>query len=58
MLSPYPKTKIEIVIAIMALLVIPNSSASWPAAGAIIEEETGVMNVNEETTIVAAHFWG
>src|SRR6266516_1658800 len=25
-------------------------------AGATIEEETGVMNVNDDTTIVAAHF--
>ena len=40
-----------------ALLVIPNCSATCAAAGAIIDEETGLINVKDDTTIVAAHFW-
>jgi hypothetical protein len=53
---PYPKIKTDVVIAMRALLVIPNSSATWAAAGAIIAEEIGLINVKEETIIVAAHF--
>lgn len=54
---PYPKIKTDVVIAMSALLVIPKSSATWDAAGAIIDEEIGLINVKEETIIVAAHFW-
>ena len=32
---------------------MPNRSASWFEDGAIIEEETGLVNVNADTTIVA-----
>lgn len=39
------------------LLVIPNSRAICALAGAIIEDETGLMNVNAETIAVAAHFF-
>jgi len=38
------------------LLVIPNSLATCAVAGAIIDEDTGLINVKEETTKVAAHF--
>lgn len=38
-------------------LVIPKSRANCGVAGAIIEEETGEMNVNAETMAVAAHFF-
>ena len=44
-------------MATSALLVIPNSSASWFAAGAIIAEATGLIKVKDDTTMVAAHFW-
>lgn len=53
--NPYPTTNIEVDIAIRTLLVIPNSSASWAVAGAIIDEDTGLINVNAETIAVAAH---
>ena len=55
--SPYPKIKMDVVIATSALLVIPNCSETWAAAGAIIDEETGLINVKDDTTMVAAHFW-
>ena len=55
--SPYPNIKIDVVIATSALLVIPKSWATWVAAGAIIDDDTGLMNVKDDTTIVAAHFW-
>jgi hypothetical protein len=55
--SPYPKIKIDVVIATSTLLVIPNCSATCAAAGAIIDEETGLINVKDDTTMVAAHFW-
>jgi hypothetical protein len=32
-------------------------SASCPEAGAIIDEETGLINVNAETMMVAPHFF-
>lgn len=38
------------------VLVKPKSSASCALAGEIIEDETGLMNVNAETITVAAHF--
>ena len=38
------------------LLVIPNSRGSWPVAGAIIEEDTGLMKVKADMIAVAAHF--
>ena len=53
---PYPKTKTLVVIAIIAVLVIPNSCAICSAAGATMEDDTGEMKVNNETTMVAAHF--
>jgi hypothetical protein len=43
-------------MAIRTLLWMSNRSANWLEAGAIIEEETGLMNVNADTTIVACHF--
>jgi hypothetical protein len=54
--SPYPNIKIDVVIAMRALLVIPNSSETCTAAGATIDEEMGLINVKDNTTIVAAHF--
>lgn len=39
------------------LLVMPSCSATCSAAGAIIDEDTGLMNVKDDTTMVAAHFW-
>lgn len=49
--------KMDVVIAMSTLLVIPKSLATCTVAGAIIAEETGLINVKEETTMVAAHFW-
>ena len=43
-------------MATSALLVIPNCSETCAAAGAIIDEETGLINVKDDTTMVAAHF--
>ena len=40
-----------------ALLVMPNSWAIWSVAGAIMDEDTGEMNVNADTIAVAAHFF-
>ena len=54
---PYPKTKTLVVIAIIAVLVIPNSLAICAVAGATMEDDTGEMKVNDETTSVAAHFF-
>ena len=54
---PYPRIKTDVVIAVSTLFFTPKSLATCAAAGAIIEEETGVTNVKEETTMVAAHFW-
>ncbi|RAQ36291.1 hypothetical protein DPQ28_11830, partial [Pasteurella multocida] len=39
-----------------AVLVMLKSREMAPMAGATIEDETGEMKVNEETTRVAAHF--
>ena len=33
-----------------------NRSATCPEAGAIIDEETGLMNVNADTISIALHF--
>jgi len=49
--------KIEVVIATSTLLVIPNCKAASNDAGAIIAEAIGLMNVKDDTTMVAAHFW-
>jgi hypothetical protein len=38
------------------LLLMSKRSANCLEAGAIIEEETGLMNVNADTVIVACHF--
>lgn len=49
--------KTLVVIAIIAVLVIPNSCAICTVAGATMEDDTGEMKVNDETTRVAAHFF-
>jgi hypothetical protein len=43
-------------MAIRTLLWMSNRSANWLEAGEIIEEDTGLMNVNADTIIVACHF--
>lgn len=43
-------------MAIIAVLVTPNSCATWVVAGATMEDEIGLINVKDETTSVAAHF--
>ena len=40
----------------MTELVMPNCAATASVAGAIMDEETGLMNVKAETIAVAAHF--
>jgi len=45
----------DVLSAIMTLLVVPKVDATWSLAGAIIEEETGLMKVNDDTIAVAAH---
>ncbi len=55
--SPYARTNTDIVRAVTTLLVMPKSRDMASAAGAIIDDDTGLMNVNDETTIVAAHFF-
>ena len=52
---PYARTNIEVVRAIRTVLVIPNSSARAVDAGATIEDDTGLMNVNADMMAVAAH---
>ena len=44
-------------MAIRTSFDIPNSCAIWSVAGAIMEEDTGDMNVKAETMAVAAHFF-
>lgn len=46
----------DVVRAIVTVLVIPNSAATSPLAGAIIDDETGLINVNKDTMTVATHF--
>ena len=53
---PYPSTKEEKTIDSMMVLVMWNSSATCAAAGAIIDEAMGDMNVNADTASAAAHF--
>ena len=53
---PYASTNTDVVRAITTELSIPNCSASWPLAGAIMEDDTGLMNVKADTIAVAAHF--
>ena len=36
---------------------MPNCSATCADAGAIIDEETVLINVKDDTTMVDAHFW-
>ena len=43
-------------MARITLLWMSKRSANCLEAGAIIEEETGLMNVNADTIIVACHF--
>ena len=54
--SPYAATNTEVRRAITELFVMPNSLAICSLAGAIMDDETGLMNVNAETMAVAAHF--
>lgn len=51
------RTKTETTRARSTVPCIPSSSAMCGAAGASMEDETGVMNVNSETMIVARHFF-
>jgi hypothetical protein len=44
-------------MASRTVLWMSKRSANCPEAGAIIEEETGLMNVNAETMTVAPHFF-
>jgi len=53
--APYANTNIEVTIAICTVLVIPNSFAMVPVAGATIEDDTGLIKVNNDTIAVAAH---
>ena len=53
---PYAATNMDVSSAVTLLLVMPNSSAICPLAGAIMDEDTGLMNVNADTIAVAAHF--
>lgn len=39
-----------------AVFVIPNCAARASDAGAIIDEDTGLMKVKADTIAVAAHF--
>jgi len=43
--------------AVTTSFVIPNFSATWALAGAIMLDEIGEISVNDETTKVAAHFF-
>jgi hypothetical protein len=43
-------------MAIITVFVTPKSPASCLVAGATMEEEIGLMNVNKDTTRLAAHF--
>lgn len=45
-----------VVIASITVLVISKRCAICSKAGATMEEDTGDIKVNEETTRVAAHF--
>lgn len=53
--APYASTKIDVVSAIITVFVMPNCFANAMDAGATIEDETGLMNVNAEMMAVAAH---
>jgi hypothetical protein len=44
-------------MASRTVLWMSRCSASCSEAGAIIVEETGLMNVNAETIMVASHFF-
>lgn len=46
----------DVVIAIIALFVIAKSSAICSLAGAIMEDETGLMNAKADTMTVAPNF--
>lgn len=52
---PYASTKMDVVSASIASSFMLKVDATLPVAGAIIEEETGLMKVNIDTIIVAAH---
>lgn len=54
---PYARTNIDVVIATTASLVIAKSAATWLLAGAIMEDETGLMNAKADTMAVAPHFF-
>jgi len=55
--APYPRTKMLVVIDINAVLVIPNCTAIWSLAGATMDDDTGDIKVNAETTSVVIHFF-
>ncbi len=42
---PYPRTYIDVSRATTVVLVTPNCSAIRSLAGAIMDDETGLMNV-------------
>lgn len=52
-----PSTKTLVMIAMSTEFEIPNCWAICSVAGATMEDETGDMNVKDETTRVAAHFF-
>lgn len=54
---PYAATKTDVRSAMTVLFVTPNWPAICSLAGAIMEDETGLMKVNAETIRVAAHFF-
>ena len=45
----------DVVRAITTSFVMPKLAASSSLAGAIMEDDTGLMNVNADTMAVAAH---
>ena len=47
----------DVVTATTASFVIAKSSATWLLAGAIMEDETGLINVKADAMTVAPHFF-
>jgi hypothetical protein len=45
----------DVASALKTLLLIPKVEATWLLAGAIIEEDTGQIKVNDDTITVTAH---
>src|ERR1700761_3053835 len=52
----YESTKIDKIIADLKSVPIPRSRFIFSRAGATMDEETGDINVKDETTNTAAHF--